>query len=191
MRTINAIALAYDAAQDRVLAVINPGALNSWSYWLTRRLILQLLGRLPAALAATSKVARQAPVEYRGELDRTGKIAFLRSLDVMSVPATYAEPKGIFLLEAMAVGIPVVQPRRGAFPEILEKTGGGILVDADDPDALAKGFRQLQNDPALASALGAAGAAGVRAHYTASHMAERVEEIYAGVIRQPRASPAA
>ena len=68
MRTINAIALAYDAAQDRVLAVINPGALNSWSYWLTRRLILQLLGRLPAALAATSKAAQQAPVEYRGEL---------------------------------------------------------------------------------------------------------------------------
>lgn len=68
MRTINAIALAYDAAQDRVLAVINPGGLNSWSYWLTRRLVLQLLGRLPAALAATSKVAQQAPVEYRGEL---------------------------------------------------------------------------------------------------------------------------
>ena len=68
MRTISAIALAYDAAQDRVLAVVNPGSLNSWSYWLTRRLILQLLGRLPAALAATSKVAQQAPVEYRGEL---------------------------------------------------------------------------------------------------------------------------
>ncbi|MGE0577819.1 hypothetical protein [Reyranella sp.] len=68
MRTINAIALAYDSAQDRVLAVINPGGLNSWSYWLTRRLILQLLGRLPAALAATSKVAKQAPAEYRGDL---------------------------------------------------------------------------------------------------------------------------
>jgi hypothetical protein len=68
MRTINAIALAYDAAQDRVLAVINPGGVNSWSYWLTRRLIVQLLGRLPAALAATSKVAKQAPVEYRSEL---------------------------------------------------------------------------------------------------------------------------
>ena len=68
MRTISAIALAYDATQDRVLAVVNPAALNSWSYWLTRRLVLQLLGRLPEALAATSKVAQQAPVEYRGEL---------------------------------------------------------------------------------------------------------------------------
>lgn len=129
--------------------------------------------------------------EYRGELDRAGKIAFLQSLDVMSVPATYAEPKGIFLLEAMASGVPVVQPRRGAFPEILETTGGGILVDADDPDALAHGFRELQNDPSLASALGAAGAAGVRAYYTVGHMAETVERIYAEVIRRPHASPAA
>ena len=39
----------------------------------------------------------------------------------MSVPATYDEPKGIFLLEAMAIGVPVVQPRRGAFPEIVER----------------------------------------------------------------------
>ena len=64
--------------------------------------------------------------EYRGELDRMQKIDFLRSLDVLSVPATYEEPKGIFLLEAMASGVPVVQPRRGAFPEIVRPTGGGL-----------------------------------------------------------------
>jgi len=129
--------------------------------------------------------------EYRGELNRPGKIAFLQSLDLLSVPATYAEPKGIFLLEAMACGVPVVQPRRGAFPEILEATGGGILVDADDPDALAHGFRELQNDPSLAAALGDAGAAGVRAHYTVGQMAETVERIYAEVIRRPHALPVA
>ena len=39
---------------------------------------------------------------YRGVLDREQKIAFLRQLDVLSVPATYDEPKGMFLLEAMA-----------------------------------------------------------------------------------------
>jgi glycosyltransferase involved in cell wall biosynthesis len=127
--------------------------------------------------------------EYRGELDRAGKIEFLQSLDVMSVPATYDEPKGLFLLEAMAVGVPVVQPSRGAFPEILETTGGGILVDRDDPDALAAGFKTLQNDPALAAGLGEAGAKGVRAHYTVGHMAETVEHIYRETIgrRQPSA----
>jgi glycosyltransferase involved in cell wall biosynthesis len=117
-------------------------------------------------------------LEYRGELDRAQKIAFLQSLDVMSVPATYAEPKGIFLLEAMANAVPVVQPRRGAFPEILAKTGGGLIVDADDPDALAEGLIAIRRDPALAAALGAAGAAGVREHYNAGRMAEVVESIY-------------
>ncbi|MFY9610998.1 MAG: glycosyltransferase family 4 protein, partial [Blastocatellia bacterium] len=50
---------------------------------------------------------------YRGVLDRNAKIEFLHGLDVLSVPATYDEPKGMSLLEAMAAGVPVVQPRRG------------------------------------------------------------------------------
>lgn len=126
--------------------------------------------------------------EYRGEVDRAGKIAFLQSLDVMSVPATYDEPKGMFLFEAMALGVPVVQPRRGAFPEIIEKTGGGLLVDVGDLDALARALQQLQNDPAQRAALGAAGAAGVRAHYTVGQMAETVEQIYGEVIRRQPAT---
>jgi len=116
--------------------------------------------------------------EYRGEMDRAAKIAFLQDLDVMSVPATYAEPKGIFLLEAMATGIPVVQPRRGAFPEILETTGGGLLVDADDDGALARGLFDVLSDPARACALGRAGAAGVRAHYHVGRMAEEAEFLF-------------
>jgi glycosyltransferase involved in cell wall biosynthesis len=116
--------------------------------------------------------------EYRGELDRQQKIEYLRSLDVLSVPATYEEPKGIFLFEAMACGVPVVQPRRGAFPEVVETTGGGLIVDADNPEALADGFQALWRDPARAAALGAAGAAGVRAHYSVDRMAESVERTY-------------
>jgi glycosyltransferase involved in cell wall biosynthesis len=116
--------------------------------------------------------------EYRGELDRAGKIEFLRGLDVFSVPATYEEPKGIFLLEAMASGVPVVQPRRGAFREVVERTGGGVIVAADDHDALADGLLGLWQDPARAAALGAAGAAGVREHYTVGRMAEAAEAVY-------------
>ncbi len=126
-----------------------------------------------------------AEFEYRGELDRAGKIAFLQSLDVLSVPAPYAEPKGIFLLEAMAVGVPVVQPRRGAFPEILAATGGGLLVEPDDPDALAEGLLTLRRDPDRAAALGQAGADGVRQHYDVGVMADTVESIYRSLIRTP------
>ena len=64
----------------------------------------------------------------------------IRSYYVLSVPAVYDEPKGLFLLEALASGVPVVQPKRGAFVEIVERTGGGLLVDADDPESLADGL---------------------------------------------------
>jgi glycosyltransferase involved in cell wall biosynthesis len=115
---------------------------------------------------------------YLGELDRARKIAFFHELDVLSVPATYNEPKGMFLMEAMASGVPVVQPRRGAFPEIIENTGGGLIVDPDDPQALADGILALKNDPLLTASLGAAGAHGVREHYTVARMTDQVEVVY-------------
>ena len=119
---------------------------------------------------------------YRGVLDRAGKIAFLQSLDVMSVPATYDEPKGVSLLEAMACGVPLVQPRRGAFTEIVEDTGGGLLVEPDDPQSLADGILKIAKNKALAAELSANGFRGVREHYTAAHMADRVLEAYESVI---------
>jgi glycosyltransferase involved in cell wall biosynthesis len=79
----------------------------------------------------------------------------------------------------MASGVPVVQPRRGAFPEVVEKTGGGIIVDADNPEALADGFLELWRDPARATAVGLAGADGVRKHYSVDRMAETAERLYA------------
>ena len=115
---------------------------------------------------------------YRGELGRAEKIEFFHEIDVLSVPATYKEPKGMFLMEAMASGVPVVQPRRGAFPEIVEHTGGGLIVDADDPQALADALLALKLDPLLASSLGAAGARGVREHYTVERMTDQVEAVY-------------
>ena len=118
---------------------------------------------------------------YRGALDRQGKIDFFRKLNVLSVPCTYDEPKGLFLLEAMASGVPVVQPRRGAFPEILHKTGGGLLVEPDDTHSLARGILSLWKDPAFADLLAAQGAQLIREHYSASRMAERAIEVYASM----------
>ena len=123
---------------------------------------------------------------YQGTLDRAGKLDFLRSVDVLSVPAIYDEPKGMFLLEAMAGGVPVVQPRRGGFVEVVEKTGGGLLVDADDPDALVNGLHAVWRDPELADRLGRQGFDGVRAHYTVEQEAARLTEAYAAVLQTDR-----
>jgi glycosyltransferase involved in cell wall biosynthesis len=122
---------------------------------------------------------------YRGAVDRDGKLRFLRGLNVLSVPAPYDEPKGVFLLEAMASGVPVVQPRRGAFTEIVEKTGGGVLVAPDDPTALADGLYALWKDRELARNLGERGFNGVRAYYSIQRSADTLLEVYESLIARP------
>jgi glycosyltransferase involved in cell wall biosynthesis len=127
---------------------------------------------------------------YRGVLDRVHKIDFLRSLSVLSVPGPYAEPKGIYALEAMANAVPVVQPRHGVFHEMIEKTGGGILVEPDNLESLAEGIYSLWHDQARAEQLGRAGAEGVRRHYSVQQMAERAVQVYGEVgANRAHASP--
>jgi glycosyltransferase involved in cell wall biosynthesis len=115
---------------------------------------------------------------YEGCLDRPGKVRFLRSLDVLSVPSDYHEPKGLYLLEAMASGVPVVQPNHGAFPEMLRKTCGGILSESAHPSHVADAILQLWRDPERAAQHGAHGAAGVRASYSIGHMADAMLQVY-------------
>jgi glycosyltransferase involved in cell wall biosynthesis len=123
---------------------------------------------------------------YRGAVDRAGKLTFMGELDVLSVPATYDEPKGMFLLEAMAAGVPVVQPRRGGFTEIVENTGGGLLVAPDDPESLADGLYALWSDRTKRLQLGENAFAGVRSHYSIAHSADRMLDAYRGVVLQER-----
>ncbi|HEY6553284.1 MAG TPA: glycosyltransferase family 4 protein, partial [Vicinamibacteria bacterium] len=131
---------------------------------------------------------------YHGTVDRAAKIRFLQDLDVLSVPSRYVEPKGLYLLEAMANGVPVVQPRHGAFPEMIEATGGGLLFEPDNPLALADAILTLWRDPDLRHAMGHRGALGVARHYGASQMAERALEVYRrratpGSFTRPRELP--
>jgi glycosyltransferase involved in cell wall biosynthesis len=117
-------------------------------------------------------------VDCAGELDREHKAEFLRSLDVLSVPTVYHEPKGLFVLEALACGVPVVEPRHGAFPELLEATGGGLLVEPDSPRALAEALRGLCERPEEAARLGQRGHASLAGRYDDATMARRTVEVY-------------
>ncbi|HYP08432.1 MAG TPA: glycosyltransferase family 4 protein [Bryobacteraceae bacterium] len=122
-------------------------------------------------------------VQYEGSPDRAGKIAFLQSIDVFSMPSPYADPKGLSLLEAMANGVPVVQPSRGAFPEIVRATGGGVLFAPDTPQRLAEVLDELAADRDRLRALSSCAAQGVRDRYGLAAMASRTAEIYQDVAR--------
>ncbi|MBM3457875.1 MAG: glycosyltransferase family 4 protein [Armatimonadetes bacterium] len=117
-------------------------------------------------------------VEFRPNLEREEKIAFLRGLSVFSVPTTYGESFGLYLLEAMAAGVPVVQPRHAAFPEVLKATGGGLLCGPDDSGALAAGLESLLLDPEQARRLGNTGREAVHSRFSATMMARGVLEVF-------------
>lgn len=106
-------------------------------------------------------------------LSRPEKLDFLHSLTVFSVPALYGEAFGLYVLEALAAGVPVVQPRIAAFPEIIEATGGGVLCEPGDPKALADAMEPLLLDSAKARVLGEAGRKAVFEQFSAGVMAER------------------
>lgn len=127
---------------------------------------------------------------YHGKLERREKLEFLRRIDLLSMPTTYPEPKGLPVLEALASGVPVVQPCWGSFPEILERTGGGLLFeppaspnDQLDPEELAARIAELWHNPELARDLGRAGRRGVHEHYRVETMAARAVDLYARISR--------
>jgi glycosyltransferase involved in cell wall biosynthesis len=116
--------------------------------------------------------------DYAGAVNRHEKIDFLESLDVFSVPTTYAEPKGLYVLESLAAGVPVVQPDHGAFPELLAATGGGWLTTPGDPAALAETLCEALADHERLSQLAAAGRAAVHERFNADVMGRNMLEVY-------------
>ncbi len=122
----------------------------------------------------------QSGIEYIGSpATLQEKVTFLNSLDVFSVPTEFLEPKGLYVLEALANGIPIVQPSHGAFPEILDATGGGIQVPAKDPLALAEGLLEM-SDTTHRDKFSKRGWEQVRANYSPEAMVARTVEIVEG-----------
>jgi glycosyltransferase involved in cell wall biosynthesis len=119
-------------------------------------------------------------VSFHPNLTREEKVAFLQSLSVFSVPALYGEGFGLYLIEALAAGVPVVQPRHAAFPELIEATGGGILAEPNAA-SLAAAIETLLRDPARLNALRQSGQRAVMERFTVDRMAKGVEEALAAL----------
>jgi glycosyltransferase involved in cell wall biosynthesis len=116
----------------------------------------------------------QGRYTFRQNITRDEKIEHLRNLTVLSVPTRYGEAFGLYAAEAMAAGIPVVQPDHGAFPEIMAATGGGAIFFPNTPEALADALLPWINDPAKAHATGKKAHAAVKEHYSIQRHAEQM-----------------
>ncbi len=115
---------------------------------------------------------------YHGVASLAGKSRFMQSIDLLSVPTVYREPKGIFVLEALSVGVPVVLPEHGAFPELIAQTGGGRLVPPLNARAFADAWEELLGNPAQRAALGTSARENVRAHHGIEVAAERTRQVF-------------
>ncbi len=135
------------------------------------------LGMLRARLA---EKGAEGDVEFLPNISREEKIDFLRGLSVLSVPTTYGESFGLYLVEAWAAGVPVVQPRHAAFPELLEATGGGLLCEPDDAQSLATCLEQVLTDPRRAREMGLRARRVVEERFSVQAMAEGVERVLTG-----------
>ena len=121
-------------------------------------------------------------VDILGEIDRQQKVEFLRSIDVLSVPTTYKEPKGLFVLEGWAAGAPAVLPRHGAFPELIDGTGGGLLVEPESPEDLARGLTTMIETPEWRHECGRKGRQAVETKFNTEEMTVRTENVYQAIV---------
>jgi glycosyltransferase involved in cell wall biosynthesis len=117
-------------------------------------------------------------VEFRPNLTRAEKVEFYQSLSVLSVPALFGEAFGLYLIEAWASGVPVVQPRHAAFPELLEQTGAGVLCEPDDPESLADGVERVLLDPSRLAAMRLAGRRSALKHFGIERMAQAIVDAF-------------
>ncbi len=119
---------------------------------------------------------------YWGAVDRRSKLEFLSNIDVLCVPATHFEPKGLFVLESLAAGVPVVLPAHAAFPELIERLSGGVLVPPGDTSEIATAIGNLLSDLEASRELGAVGRKNVFESSTTEHEAAHLEGLLAPLV---------
>jgi glycosyltransferase involved in cell wall biosynthesis len=117
-------------------------------------------------------------VKIYPEFHGNSKNEFFSNIDIMSVPVRKHDGYGLYLLESNAAGIPVVQPETGAFPEIIERTGGGITYSPDNVSELSISLLSLFQDNTLRKKLGEDGRERVKKDLSMKKMAENLSEVY-------------
>jgi len=119
-----------------------------------------------------------ADVEFISEFHHEARIEFLQSLSLLSVPSLHGSAFGSYLIEAMAAGVPVVQPDIGSFPEIVNESGGGVIYTPNTPERLAECIGELLSKPHYMSELGNAGKDAAKSQFSIERMATELLNLY-------------
>lgn len=123
-------------------------------------------------------------VSWVDEFEGEERQEFYDTVRLISVPVLNGEAFGLYQLEAMASAIPMVQPALGAFPEVVETAGGGIIYSPNSAESLSKALASLiLNDDKLNN-LSIAALAGVREHFDIHLQAKKLVNVYEQVIRK-------
>jgi len=128
-----------------------------------------------------TKAKLETDVFWVDEFEGDERQKFFDSVRLISVPVLNGEAFGLYMLEAMASGIPMVQPALGAFPEVIEISGGGVIYGENKPEMLAKAFAELIFDDARLQELSTAGIAGVKTHFDIHTQAKKMMAVYESV----------
>jgi glycosyltransferase involved in cell wall biosynthesis len=120
----------------------------------------------------------QGQYRYLGSIDRQAKLEFLSRIDVFCVPTEFLEPKGLYVLEAMAAGIPVVQPAHGAFPELVQASQGGALFEPGNIQTLVDCLGRMLDDEVARGAFGRRGREFVMNTRNADTMVEHTSHLF-------------
>ena len=103
---------------------------------------------------------------------------FFKKVSMVSVPVRVGEAFGMYMLEAMASGVPVVQPALGAFPEIVESSGGGVIYEPNTPEKLSEAWANLFNNPEKLQQLSEAGYEGTKTKFNIHNHAGEIVGLY-------------
>jgi glycosyltransferase involved in cell wall biosynthesis len=128
----------------------------------------------------------QEQVEFHEEFEEEGLREYFEKASMVSVPVRNGEAFGIYLLECMASGVPVVQPALGAFPEIVNLTEGGVIYEPNSPEVLAESLEKLLNNPAELDRLSKAGREGVDKHFHIDIQARNMVTAYEDAISKSK-----
>ena len=123
-------------------------------------------------------------VEFLPSFDHLAKYEFLHSLSVLSVPEKKPVAYGLYVLEALAAGVPVVEPEIGVFHELIEITGGGVLYKDNNAAALASAIEPLLLDPDYAHKLGKKGRDAIIEKFDVEQTALEMIKIFERIVRE-------